>query len=219
MTVTAIILCHYQERVGNIDRIVEDLKKSTVPPDKIIVFNDNSTVNYFSEGVTSINADSNFPVITRYALALTIDTDYFFFLYDDMTVTKDTLSNFILYAKKYPGHTLGYEGTKLVEGERPYFNGKYVKATNQPVNSDILTRLYFVPKHILSEVFIVREDNKDLPKENIDDIILSVSNRGNNLVIPSYEAEVIDLQDGGVGQCKTEQHYINRDIASSILFK
>jgi len=122
LTCTAIILAHYKQREKNLKRIIDDLLAGTVVPDEIVVFIDEPKIEFKDERVTIIRSDKPFLPKIRFALGSYFDTDYCFFIDDDLSVRGKTLENFVYYATKYPGAILGLEGSILGNTQTPYGN-------------------------------------------------------------------------------------------------
>ena len=221
-TVTTIILAHYKERESNLKRIIDDLLEGTVVPKKVIVFIDTPDITFTDERVTTIKSDTPFLPIIRFALGITCDTDYCFFLDDDLTVQEKTLENFITYASIYSRSILGLEGSILGKTETPYSNDIPVKRGNSAKLVDIIIRTYFVPTDVLMAGFRIIHMFPQLPVQSMDDVFLCLGNKylndGDNYVIPVDEkTNVVELPDGGVGQSLHENHYGNRNMVCRFL--
>lgn len=218
MKITSIILSHYKERENNLKRIVDDLTGGTVVPDEIIVFIDDRKILFLDDRTTIIQSSKSFLPIIRFALGTVSDTDYCFFMDDDLSVGKKTLENFVSYAEGVPNSILGLEGSILANNDRPYTNDTPVKRREVeglwPV--DILIRTYFVPTRSLLAGLQLRIMYPDLPKTSLDDIFLCLGNKYlnecSNFVIPvDAESNLIELPEGGVGQAYDGSHYENRN--------
>lgn len=213
MTITSIILSHYKEREDNLKRIVDDLLSGTVKPDQIMVIIDNPKIKYEDKRVVIIKSNKTFMPIIRFSIGSICDTDYCFFIDDDLSVREKTLENFIKYADE--DTILGLEGNILNQSINPYTTGETVNRGNydKPKQVDIIIRTYFVPRVILAQSILLRADYPELPQKSVDDIFLCLSNKfGKQLVIPvNNETDVIELPEGGVGQCYSGEHYKNRD--------
>ena len=86
-TITAIILCYWEERLGHISKIIDTLRNNTFPPTNIIVFNNNPDLNdvYFEHAIT-INSGENFYCYARHVASLFYNTKYYYFQDDDLVV-------------------------------------------------------------------------------------------------------------------------------------
>jgi len=215
MTITAIILAHYKERENNLKRIVDDLLSGTVKPNEIIIFIDNPEIKYQDDRVTIITSTSCYLPIIRFALGSVCDTDYCFFIDDDLTVRSKTLENFINHAS--PDKLLGLQGSILGDTDTPYANDTSIKRGNKLVEVDIILRTYFVPTRLLVYGLELTAKHPELPKKSLDDIYLSLGNKmlnnGSNFVIPiDKNSDVIELSECGVGQSYSGEHYENRNI-------
>lgn len=218
MSITAIILAHFRERVDNLSLIVEDLLSGTVKPDKIIIFVDNPEIcldEYEDDRVTIIKSDHSFKPNIRFALGTVCETDYCFFIDDDLTVSNETLENFVKYTAA--NTLLGLEGSQLGQTPTPYANDTPIRHPKEVTPVDIIIRSYFVPTPLLLAGLGLRLKHPELPKESLDDVFLSLGNKylngKQNLVIPhDDESGLIELSEGGVGQSRQGEHYNNRNI-------
>lgn len=215
--ITAIILFHYKEREDNIKRIIDDLLSGSVKPEEIIIFLDNSEIDFYDERVTLIRSSRSFLPSIRFALGSMVDTDYCFFIDDDLSVKNKTLENFVKYSYEVPMSILGLEGSTLGNTETPYSNDTPIKRGSKLQEVDIIIRTYFVPRVSVMAGFDIQNLYPDLPRKSLDDVYLCLGNRylnnTSNFVIPcNEESDLIELPDGGVGQSFTEDHYKNRNI-------
>lgn len=224
MTITTIILAHYKEREHNLKRIVDDLMEGTVIPDKIIIFIDNLDIRFKDSRATVVYASQPFLPSIRFALGTICDTDYCFFIDDDLTVRKKTLENLVLYAYQFPQEILGFEGSILSNTETPYSNDKSIQrgVVKFASSVNIIIRTYFVPTRSLVAGLILRLKYPELPKLSLDDVFLCLGNKYLNqkecYVIPvGEETNLTELSECGVGQSFTEEHYKNRNIACRFL--
>lgn len=223
-TYNVILLAHYKEREANLKRIIDDLLGGTVIPQKIIVFIDNSDIQFEDERTIILRSSQPFLPIIRFALGAGMDTDYCFFLDDDLTVQPKTMEHLIQHAEKLPNKILGFEGSILGNTETPYSNDMPIKRGNhfQPFPVDILIRSYFVPIPLLMAGLYLRAIHPELPKTSLDDVFLCLGNKylnqKENYVIPvTEETNLIELPDGGVGQERNGDHYINRNFVCRLL--
>lgn len=224
LSITVILLAHYTERQNNLKRIVEDLLSGTVKPQKIIIFIDNPKITFKDDRVTIIRSSKPFLPIIRFAIGSGCDTDYCFFIDDDLTVRKKTLENLVNYAEKYPQRILGFEGSILGYTETPYSNDTSIKREkhSQAFPVDIIIRTYFVPRACLMAGLLLRSEYPLLPQTSLDDVFLCLGNKyinnKENYVIPVDEdTDLTELPDGGVGQSLTEDHYKNRNLVCRLL--
>lgn len=218
MKIAAIILSHFKEREGNLKRIVDDLLGGTVVPQKVIIFIDSSDITFVDDRVTIIRSSRSFLPMIRFAIGSMCDTDYCFFLDDDLSVRKKTLDNFVKYPHQYPNSVLGFEGSILGKGETPYSNDTPIRKPDKITEVDIVIRTYFAPIKSLLAGLSLRQLHPDLPNKSSDDVFLCLGNKyllsnHKNYVIPvDEETGLIELSDGGVGQSYSEDHYKNRNI-------
>ncbi len=206
MKITAVILHYWLERTDNIKVIVDALKKGSVRPDKIIVFNNNLEGKCPKiKGVSMIDSSVNYGGRARYPIALLEPSDYYFFIDDDTCPQSKTLENFLQHATR--GCCLGYLGKKTTSS---YTDGKnyWGDKVNKPKKVDLLVGhgSMFVSFEALLKGFLT--DRKLLDKDygfgREEDIVLSMSN--DSLVIPAGKDEYLTrLPDDG-GYCRVSSH-------------
>lgn len=217
MTLAAIILHFWLERSSYIRRIVKDLKKNSVVPDKIIIFNNNKDIVLLEPNGDEIviNSNYNFHCLIRHAIGLVAETDYCLFLDDDLTLKPDAIGYLFNQYKNFPGSILGFQGRTLGKSEqKPYTSGEYIREVVKPTKVDVvLGRIHFCETKKLVNSFIL--NNKiDLLINGVveEDILLSLSNTilddAQNFVLPS---KMIDFPEAGVGYHFLEEHYPRRD--------
>lgn len=216
MTVTAIILSHYKEREGNLKRIIDDLMAGTVKPEKIIVFIDNPDIVFEDDRVVIIRSTHNFLPVIRFALGSVCETDACFFIDDDLTVSKETLRNFVLSSYVFPDSVLGYEGSIMADTETPYVDDTPIRGAVKPKVVDIIIRMYFVPTKCIAAGLLLRAKHPEFPRTSLDDVFLCLGNKYLNsfvnYVIPFIEdSKLVELPEGGVGQSYNGDHYKNRN--------
>lgn len=218
MTTTAIILSHFKQREDNLKRIIDDLMAGTVKPDKIIIFIDNPEIRFEDDRVNTIYSSQSFLPIIRFALGSICDTEYCFFLDDDLTVRNKTLDNFVFYSAIHCDSILGLEGSILGDGDSPYSNDTCIKRESRDklIEVDVVIRTYFVPTKELSSGLFLRTLHPELPRISSDDLFLCLGNKylngSSNYVIPvNQETDLTELPNGGVGQEYGQNHYGIRD--------
>lgn len=216
MRVTTIILAHYKQRQDNLKRIIDDLLAGTVKPDEIVVFIDNPDLEFDDDRATIIKSSNSFLPKIRFALGSYFDTDYCFFIDDDLSVRSKTLENFVDYADRYPGAILGLEGSILGDTPHPYGDDTSIQRGNKIIEVDVILRTYFVPSECLSDGLKIQALNKDLPRISLDDVYLCLGNKylnkGKSFVIPvNDESNLLEIGEHGVGQSMIGLHYENRN--------
>lgn len=213
MTVAAIILYYWIERTENVKRLVQDLKRGSVVPEKIIIFNNNPEIILRSfEDVIVINSDYNLYCMARHAIGLILQTDCCLFIDDDLTVKPNAVEYLIKKHERFPESILGFQGRTLGEDQdNPYTSGEYIKGVHKVTKVDIvLGRIHFCKTSKLINSFVLSNKIPDLwyNEKVSDDIILSLSNifldDSENYVLPS---KMIDLSEEAVGSHYTSDHY------------
>ncbi len=216
MTISAVLLHYYPERTENVKRIVGDLLKGDVKPDKIIVFNNNKDVFLeLDSRVFVINSNHNFRWMTKYAMGLLGGTDYCLIMDDDLTVMPETLKYLSEQSKIYPRSIIGFYGQNLgKDSDKPYSSGEDIKDVTKPTKVDIVKgRIQFCKRSVLANVFVL-ETNLDLVVSGAvsEDVSLSLANKvvgkNENFVLPP---KITELSEKGVGCQYTPNHYSRRN--------
>lgn len=110
------------------------------------------------------------------------------------------------------------QGSILGDTGTPYANDTSINRgeVNKLREVDIIIRTYFVPTVSLTAGIELRSSYRKFPKRSLDDVFLCLGNKYLNgcksFVIPiNEETDLTELQDGGVGQSFSGQHYKNRN--------
>ena len=220
-TITAILLAYYPERAKDIHEIVKVLKEGTRPPDKIIIFNNNPELSFNISGVTSIQSSENLGCGIRFALALGIKSDYFYFIDDDMCPESGTIENFEKYAHKKC--CFSYLGKKLLKGI-PYSKTEAVWSNiiKNPIDIDIMVGVggMFCSYEALVNMYNLENKYKDMKEYDFGrntDIILSRANSCK--LIPFKEGSGIHkFPVTDTGLCLEKNHGKKRDAITSLIF-
>lgn len=220
MKTSALILAHYKQREENLSRIVQDLLSGSVVPEEVCVFIDNPEIEFEDDRVTVVRSNNSFMPRVRFALGAYFDTDYCFFIDDDLTVRENTLDNLVTHAEEINNETaiIGLRGSILADTPNPYADDKSIKRgqVDTPTEVDIIMRSYFVPRLSLAGGLMMEASHPELPRTSLDDVYLCMGNMiifgGKNYVIPVDEKSTLDeLPDRGVGQSTSGRHYENRN--------
>lgn len=197
----------------------------TLVPDQIVVFIDNPDIDYTDDRVTIVRSTDSFLPKIRFALGTYFDTDYCFFIDDDLSVRTRTLENLTQHAVKYPSAILGFEGSLLNrETANPYTDDRCVNRSFGVKQVDVLIRTYFAPTSKLIYGLQLQHLNRELPKKSLDDVYLCLGNKflggGENIAIPvDQQNDLIELDEGGVRQSGSGHHYNNRNIVCRYLLE
>ena len=136
MKITAVVLTYYKERLGNVYRIIEDLKNSSRPPDKIIVFNNNPAVQFQCEGAIIINSSENFWTRSKYIICLLEPSDFYILIDDDITVRKTAIAHLIsLIPQDNAAFCTSSEG--LIEDPRTYTRGQFIREREIEIPTEV----------------------------------------------------------------------------------
>jgi hypothetical protein len=225
--ITAIIRAYWVGRIHNINRIIDDLKKGSLPPDKIIVWNNNKDISIkgFSKlGVETIDSSINGGDRSLFATSILTWSNYYYYIDDDTTVKKKTLENIAKYANE--NFVVGLTG-KIVtnESETPYtknaknISGRKIKT---PKKVNLLIGKGTILYSYKAVLRMLEFENRNLRNEEYDDsreldILLSMSN--NSIVVPATEEQGLrNLTEARVGYSKEKGHYKKRnDLTKKVL--
>jgi len=225
MKITAVLLHYYRERTENIAKIVENLKNGSRSPDKIIIFNNNPEMVYPNiKGLTVINSSKNYGGRGRFPIAFLEPSDYYYFLDDDVITHKNTIANFLKYAKDgccygYWGKIVNPKVDRLYETGSQYFSKKITK----PQEVDLLVGegTFFVShlalRRMLGTEKILLKEGYEFGRE--EDLILSMSNR--SFAIPanvSKDEHHSSINRGGVAYCNQPGHWGLRNRMTKRLY-
>ena len=209
--VVAVILQYYSERIQNIPRIISDLKNSSRPPDRIIVFNNNPEVkieDYIQDkDVVCVKTTHGFGTRSKYEGCLLDFADYYLLIDDDITVSKKTIEHLIsiipndgkLFCTAQQGMIM--DG-KLLHERITITDSQIIEPTPTEtlIGSFIFCSFDAVVK-MLSEERRCREIVRSHGLDDLlgDDLLMGFANAP-IVIYPAKEDEkIIDLPDGG--QC------------------
>lgn len=215
--ITAIILAHYKQREANLKRIVDDLMAGSVVPQEICVFIDNPEIDFWDDRATVIRSNNNFLPRIRFALGSYFDSEYCFFIDDDLSVKHKTLEN--LVNNVFDSSAIyGLQGSILGNTNNPYADDTSIKRSGRekPIEVDIVLRTYFVPRSAMSYGLQLQAKYTDLPSISLDDVYLCLGNKylghNHNYVIGvDADSDMSEIGDAGVGQSFSGLHYENRN--------
>jgi len=181
-TITAIILCYWEERLGYISKIIDTLRNNTLPPANIVVFNNNPDLRNVSfEHAVTINSGENFYCFARHVVSLLYNTKYYYFQDDDLVVENLELLQILSEVlTKHPESVVSIQGRDIIRSA----NGdiEFAKTDERETNEDILeTDIAFGRLHMCAKGPILRMLNirhqYSIYSDRGDDIALSLSNR------------------------------------------
>jgi hypothetical protein len=202
--ITAIIIRYFPERLPNLEIIIKALLASTMPPDEIIVWNNEDChLPIQDKRIVTINSSKNFGPWARYCVALMARNEWCFVEDDDVAVRPTTLKQF--YDARRPDRILSNRGVLLGKTENPYINREYI---HRPGETDISGGgLIFCHKQVVLNAFQYLVEHPDIKIVREDDLLLCLVNKkhgGINLIEP---VEYDDLDEFGIGLCYQPGHY------------
>jgi hypothetical protein len=219
----SVCIAHiYPERRKNFKQIVAALHGGTLPPDEIIVWN-NDEPTFNPPYCKMVHAAVNPGPCARFFAALASRSQYIFFQGTDITVQPDTMKYLHDALSAHPHMSLGLEGRVLFEGQ-PYNyhigrGGIDGKSLTHPTHIDIcMGRMDIMARDVLVSVL------PDVPLfEREDDIWLSYALKKHHIermALPYHPGVngYTNLQEGGVGNCTHPKHLNWRDDLCKQLF-
>lgn len=212
--VAAVLLAYYPERVKNVNKIIKILENGTRPPDELIVFCNNPDLDI--QGI-SVKSDVNLGNRARYPFALTIPSDYYFFIDDDIAPRSRTIENYLSY--EFDG-VLGHCG-KITPGGNYSTPLIWADKTTKEIKSDILIGVgsMFASFGALGKMLMHENEIRHLPSYNNGregDIILSMVNES-MVVRADHTSMTYSLGQKGVGMYLEDDHVqMRKDITKEI---
>ncbi|MFA5420860.1 MAG: hypothetical protein WC280_02470 [Patescibacteria group bacterium] len=212
--VTAILLAYYPERVKNISFIINALKNGTRPPDEIVVLCNRPDLNI--DGVL-VRSDINLGNRARYPFALTIPSDYYFFIDDDVAPRDMTIDNFLSY--NFDG-VLGHCG-KITPGGNYSTPLIWADRIKEEKDVDLLIGIgsMFASFNAIVNMLILETTIRNTKQYNNGregDIILSMANNC-KVVTADSQSMTYNLDDGKVGMYLEDNHVkMRKDTTKSI---
>ena len=181
-TITAILLCYWEERLGYVTEIIDALLKNTVPPSNILVFNNNPDLKGISfEHATTLNSGENFYCSARHVASLLYNTRFYYFQDDDLVVENpkllQTLSEVLV---KNPESIVSIQGRNIIQtsnGDVDFDRLEDRETDEEVLETDIaFGRLHMCGKGPILRMLNVRHQH-NIYSNRGDDIALSLSNR------------------------------------------
>lgn len=230
--ITAFLLAYWSERAQHIDKIISDLKNGTVPPDRIVIWNNNKNISFVKDllikerypDIEVIESTQNLGHRVRFVAALTYPSDYYFFIDDDITVGKRTIENYMKYA--HGNCCLTHWGK--IGGTNPghaYTSGQEFAARRigQPMNVDAVIGRgsIFASFNALVNMLVLEKELRKHPDYDMGreaDVILGMANKSQAIPAPEEDMRLIDLGEKGVGMVREPNHYAKRSHIMEIIY-
>jgi hypothetical protein len=212
--VTAILLAYYPERTNHISGIINILNSGTRPPDEIVVLCNRPDLNIDAK---CIKSDVNLGNRARYPLALTIPSDYYFFIDDDVAPREKTIENYLSYG--FDG-VLGHCGKVTRNGNysTPLIWGNKIKET-QDVDILIGVGSMFASFSAIANMASLETEIRHFHEYNNGregDIILSMANKC-KVVKTDISSMTYSLGQKGVGMYLEDNHVqMRKNITKAI---
>jgi hypothetical protein len=209
--ISAILLTYYKERIEIVKENLMALEKGTLKPDRIIIANNNTEIKLDQIKCTNIiNSNLNIGTRLRMITALSVVSDYYYFIDDDCVVREKTLEN--LYKNRIDG-VVGYCGKTAENGNyrTPLIYGNRIKnevETNIIIGVGSMLASYNALINMFKLEAIYRE-HPDYNNGREDDLLLSIPNKSK--VIPADKDSMINIKGSQkVGLYKQENHVLGR---------
>lgn len=215
MKVTAILLGYYEQRKENLIKSIHALRKGTYVPDEIVVFNNNFYLDFFMLHINIIKSKVNLGHRARFITALLYQSDYYFFIDDDMAVGPETIERFVENADE--NTCLTTFGRRIGVHER--FRGNEIDK-NKIVDYAEGVGSIFCSRKAIIKMLELEDLIKDYPEYNEGreaDIILTMANKTKVIATDEYSS-LVALGQKGVGMFMQENHEkLRNDIIQRII--
>jgi hypothetical protein len=210
MTVTAVVCAYWPQRFENVQRIVDDLQKGTIVPDRILVL-DNSKFGLEVRDADVVRVPWNSECRGKFVAALLAPADAYLLHDDDTSVGPRTLECLLRHLER--GFVTGYWGVKLQEGS--FMAGTIIGPGSyaEPVQVDAFHgRVMFMAHDALVRMMAVEEWARSGADLTGDDILAGLANPGSKMVPMSGDERFVDLSECGVAmQAAGASYFEGRD--------
>ena len=220
-TITAILLCYWEERLGYISKIIDTLRKNTLPPKNIVVFNNNPGLKDVSfEHAITINSGENFYCFARHLASLFYNTKYYYFQDDDLVVEDLKLLQIFSEALiTHPESVVSIQGRDIIRranGDIDFTRTEDRECSEELLQTDIaFGRLHMCGKGPILRMLNMRHQH-NIYSNRGDDIALSLSNKMhgfNNYIVKTAGRE--RNFDISTGLDKIEGHLETRKVVAA----
>lgn len=224
--ITAILCTYWKERYTNAETIVNALLTGSVVPDKIVIFNNNFELDYSAlakahDRVEVVNSSENLGHRARFTFALSIPSDYYFFIDDDMAPQKRTIENFMAHAD--PDCCLSFWGKKTKSGEYRKAESIAGHTLKEPMDVDMVVGRgsFFCSFNALVNMLVLEKELRLHPEfENGREADIELSMANNPKVIPVLEENgLTEIGQKGVGMNRAEGHYLKREAITRKIYE
>lgn len=218
MTVTAVICSFWAERFNNVERILSDLTKGSVVPDRVVILNNNpdhrDRFMHLQSDTVDVLGGANTECRGKFVAALFRPADFYVLADDDTSFGLLTLECLLRYAG--PGFVTGFWGVQLHRGS--FMQGAVVfpSHVDVPVKVDAFHgRVVFMAHDALVRMFEaegrVRLANPGMSYVG-DDILAGLANPGSVVIPMRGDEHFVDLDWGGVAMCTRDGYFAERDV-------
>jgi hypothetical protein len=211
----AVVCSYWPDRRTNTINIVNDLRRSTRPPDTIIVLDngDSFRPEQVPEGIAWVRGH-NWECRGKFVAGLLDPANYYLFCDDDTTVGPTTCAELLAAADGKRGFVTGYWGVRLAG--RSFMGGQVIGNQPEGVTTQVDAfhgRVMFMAYDALVRTLQLEEwvrvrtsGRKRWPTEG-DDLICGLANPGSVMVHLSPSGEYRDLDQGSQAMQTTVPNY------------
>lgn len=139
MKISVVIPHFYSAREPNLRVIADTLRAGTVPPDEILVWNNDVAIAPI-DGVQVFESPRNLGCLGRFVASYAARGEYILFHDNDMAVAPTTVERLLLWAKKIPHSIVSVDGWSFT-AEKNYSQGvktlQYGTSVRLPMSVDV----------------------------------------------------------------------------------
>jgi GT2 family glycosyltransferase len=221
---SAVIAHWYAERTGNLPKVIDAFRQSTLPPDEILIWDNTGKLNPdWYPNAEVLRSPWNIGCKAKFLGALVTHGEYVYLSDNDLIVQRDTLRHMMEFAKPkvvltLEGHVLGpdkiYRGSPEPRWDR--VRG-LTHVTTLNCRSELIHRDTI--KFLLQDILF--DDSLAAAHEDFQLAAAAHKHGVPCLVVPgNNEQGFTKIDECGVGMSITKQdeHYATRDALCKILF-
>lgn len=144
--VSVIIPHFYAARWPNLPTLTSALRKGTLAPHEIIVWNNETSTLPAIEGVQVVQAHRNVGCMARFVASLVATGDWLLYHDNDMLCAEDTVADLVAWARQLGDAIVSVDGWSFVDDAHSYTAGVNTYFTGQQLQEP--RRVDVVPGHI-----------------------------------------------------------------------
>jgi hypothetical protein len=217
MTVTAVVCSFWENRVRNVQAVVDSIRAGSVQPDHLLVLNNNPEVERLEiDGAdTVIQTGFNYECRGKFIAGLMKYADYYLLADDDTALGPKTLETLLSFAPGLggPEFVTGYWGVQI--RGRSFMKGTIVQPhlLKAPVKVDAFHgRVMFMGHMAMVRMLELESGVREKWPVEGDDLIAGVANPSSSWAVPlAGDAAFIDLPEHGQAMQYAEGYFAMRD--------